>query len=201
MMLRKWLSLAAALSIVSASQVALAQASLGLSTIYLQYESSILSRDAGVDPASRYERTIFPLDLHVGYITGKKIYFGLMYHQGFLEEKAGSGSLTTTEYERTAYGPTIGYIADSLRLSLTYYLHAEYKSKVNDTNTRTTYEDGSGFQIDVAYGFKASSNVYVGPNLSYRKFSYKTLTGNNVSFDAKINEAEILPLIATWITL
>lgn len=197
-----WFKFVAVALLLLNAPTAFGQINLGLSTIYLDYESSVLSRDAGVDPASRFERTIFPLDINAGYVATNKIYFGLTYHQGSIEEKSGSGALTTVEYERKAYGPAVGYISDSgLRLMLTYFIHAESKNRINLSNVRTNYEDGSGYQIDVAYGFKAGSNLFVGPNIVYRHFSYDTFVANGTSYDADVKEYETLPTVALWLML
>lgn len=183
------------------SSTASATVSVGLSTIYFTYESSVLSRDSGIDPAVREERTIFPLDASVGLVNTNKIYLGLTYHQGFYEEKAGAGSLASTESTRVAYGPAIGYMADGMRLVFSYFISAENTFKYSSTSNKTIYSDGSGYQFDIGYGFKVGANAFVGPNLIYRTFSYDTLKVASTSNAATISESETLPTVAFWLNI
>lgn len=129
--------------------------------------------------SSESERTEMLFDLRLGYILDSSIYVGAIYAQDTID----TGN---SEAVRSSYGPSVGFFQDSFALLLHYFLSSE----LDDDST--VYE-GSGLQVDVGYYMKVGSNSSLGPQISWKKFTYNKLDGNTLS--PKIEVTKLDPYV------
>ena len=62
---------------------------------------------------------------------------------------------------------TLGYNDERAFYHLSYYLSSELKYADD-----TTFQKGSGFQVDIGWKMKIRRSIYFIPQMTYRKLSY-----------------------------
>lgn len=125
-------------------------------------------------------------DLRVGFIMSNNLYIGGIY-SAMNREYDGLGSK-----KRTSLGASIGYFSpNGFYVMGHYYFQSEYK----DFGT-TILNKGSGFQADLGYFFNVSPSFRVGPQLSYRSFSYGQIQNGTSTTSASLSHNELIPFIA-----
>lgn len=107
------------------------------------------------------EETYNFMDFRIGYFLPSGLYLGGIYATDTHE--AGD-----SEYDRTSFGPSVGYYKDNFHLIFHYFISSE-QSRPGDL----TLTEGSGIQFDVAYLFQFSGPFHLGPQLTYKQFNYK----------------------------
>ena len=125
-------------------------------------------------------------DLRVGFILSNSLYIGGIY-SSMNRDYEGSGTK-----KRTSLGASLGYFSPSgFYVMGHYYFQSEY----NDFGS-TVLNKGSGFQADLGYFFSVSSSVRIGPQITYRSFSYGQIQNGGVSTSASLSHNELIPFIA-----
>ena len=99
--------------------------------------------------------------------------------------KNASGGNGDYQWQRVAYGPTVGYHWGSWSFWASYFLKSTLEVQSPGSNP-TTY-DGFGLQISSAYMFPIFSHIQIGPEVAWRSFTYSKSEINNVSTDLVTN--------------
>ncbi len=125
-------------------------------------------------------------DLRGGFYLGESFYVGGIY-QNMSRDFQSLGSR-----ERSSYGVSAGVFP----MGGIYLLgHYYYKSTYQDLD-KSTLSHGSGMQVDLGYLFSFSDAFKIGPQMTYRSFSYKEQTSNGVTTPSQINHYEFLPFLS-----
>ena len=127
------------------------------------------------------ERTDTLMDARLGYSLASGLYLGAIYAM----DNRDFGS---NEAKRTSYGATVGYYQGSWALFFHYFL-----SSKNQFGSSDAYE-GTGIQFDFGYYFTVGSGFSVGPQLSYKAFTYTKQGGNTLADDRR--ETKVDPAVA-----
>lgn len=134
---------------------------------------------------SKDEKSFLAYDVKAGYQVYPTIFLGFAYQADQNTTKTSgyaSDSLNnTSKGKRASLGPTLGYVSDTIHATLTYY----YESKWTLDTTTATGADryqyvGSGTQVDLGYKIPLWQ-IYFGPQLSYKKYTYDKLGTNGAS--------------------
>ncbi len=113
----------------------------------------------------------------LGFAMGNGLYIGGTYYLSQEETKIQSNSGTTEEKDtHTAYGPTLGLVANSFYLLGTYHLAPVYVTGTD--SSKTTYSGGMGYQVDIGYMFWLSGSLGVGPQFTYYYADFKKTKGS-----------------------
>ncbi len=170
MRISKYLSLAVlGLTLFTAQAQAASYARLG--TVYM-------SQDNGGDTHAR-----LLLDLGGGWIASNGFSLGFLYASE--KNTISNGS----SYDRTSFGPNIGYAS---KREEGWYILGTYLM----STTTTTGLKGTGNQIDIGYKFQINK-VSFAPQLSRKQFNYTTQDGNDLN--PTYSEGRIDPYFVMWI--
>ena len=156
-----------------------------LSHAELYFSPSLFYKTSEEGPSgSETERTETYYDIRLGYGMTTGLYFGGIY-SGMTHE------INDVEFTRSSYGASIGYVSDGWFLMGHYFIKSEY-----EVGSNAKYTDGSGFQADVGYWFKAFSQLSIGPQITYRTLSYEKLESGGASVDAEYEHKEFMPYLS-----
>lgn len=122
-------------------------------------------------------------DVRAGWTFDSGFYLGGIY----AVETTGDG---TDDQDRTSYGASIGYSKNGWTILGHYLISSEYKA-----STTTTYQKGSGFQVDFSYLFKTGMHFAIGPQLTYKKIDYKEVDVSDVVSDVELSYTQVLPMV------
>jgi hypothetical protein len=134
---------------------------------------------------SRDEEAHMAYDGRAGYQIYPHVYLGGMYQveqdsintSGYSSDSLNNSSKSN----RASYGPSLGYITEALHLNFTYFIESKWNLETTTSTGNGTYAySGAGFQGDIGYKFPLWG-MLIGPQLSYRKFTYDKLSTNNGS--------------------
>lgn len=131
--------------------------------------------------ANKAERTDTLIDARLGYSFASGLYLGAIY--GMDNRDYGS-----SEAARTSYGATVGYYQGSWALFFHYFLSSQDKVGNGDPFK------GTGIQFDFGYYFSLGSSFSVGPQISYKAFTYTKLGSNTLADDRR--DTKIDPSVA-----
>lgn len=145
---------------------------------YARLGTVYISQDNGGDTHSR-----LLLDLGGGWIARNGFSLGFLYSS---EKNTISNG---TSYDRTSFGPNIGYAS---KKEEGFYILGTYLM----SSTTTTGLKGTGHQIDIGYKFQINK-VSFAPQLSRKQFTYTTQDGNDL--DPIYSEGRIDPYFVMWI--
>lgn len=145
---------------------------------YARLGAVYMSQDNGGDTHSR-----LLLDLGGGWIANNGFTLGFLY----ASEKNNISN--GTSYDRTSFGPNIGYAS---KKEEGWYVIGTYLL----SSTTTTGLKGTGYQIDVGYKFQINK-VSFAPQLSKKQFTYTTQDGNDLH--PTYTEGRIDPYFVMWI--
>ncbi|MBC7457905.1 MAG: hypothetical protein H7235_06480 [Bdellovibrionaceae bacterium] len=145
---------------------------------YARLATVYMSEDNGGDTHSR-----LLLDLGGGWIANNGLTLGFLYASE--KNTISNGS----SYDRTSFGPNIGYAS---KKEEGWYVIGTYLM----SSTTTTGLKGKGNQIDVGYKFQINK-VSFAPQLSRKQFTYTTQNGNDLS--SNYSEGRIDPYFVMWI--
>lgn len=141
--------------------------------------------DETFEGSSDSELTATYMDFKLGAKVTTNVYVGGIYST-MTRESNGN------ERKRTGLGPSVGLMSGGLFLIAHYLLNVEYVRSNSDT-----LEEGSGLQVDFGYLSSIGSNVYVGPQLTWRSFSYKKHNqGGSTSTLSDTKHTETVPYLA-----
>lgn len=154
---------------------------------------------------SRDEKSRLVYDVRAAYQIYPEFFLGINY-QGEQENTKASGyssdSLNnSSQSSRTSYGPSVSYMTDTFNLSVTYYMASKWDLETATSTSTTRYSySGSGFQADIAYKFPIWG-MHVGPQLSYRLYTYDKLStngGSSQSIAPKLEESTFEPSLTFY---
>lgn len=134
--------------------------------------------------STRNEVTETYYDIKLGYVMTSGLYLGGLY-------SAMTREINENEVERTSYGAGVGYYSNGWFLMGHYVIDSEY-----ETSPGNKHIEGSGFQLDVGHWFNVSSQIYVGPQLTYRSISYDKYQTNSTTVSLEMKSTEFLPYIS-----
>lgn len=163
------------------------------------YKAESRKRSAKSDTSS------YLADLRLAYAVADSLYLGATYGLDVENiETSGYASASdnsTSELNRQSYGPTFGYFRSNFFSFITYHLNSTWKvsSKGSSTNTEEEYT-GTGFQLDVGVILPLGS-VSIGPQLSYKTFTYKKLKsngGSSSSISPAFKDDKLEPQLTIW---
>lgn len=126
------------------------------------------------------ELTHTMFDIRLGYIMTSSFYLGAIYAQ----DTRDTGD---NEFVRSSYGPTLGFIKDEFVILFHYFISSE------DDYETVVYE-GTGMQLDIGYYMRVGSSTRIGPQLSYKKFTYTK--NKDGSLDKDREETRFEPYVA-----
>lgn len=156
----------------------------------LFYEQSSSNLSGTSNTANSTTTTKTYLGLAFGYIADSSLFLGGQY---ITDRISVTGSDDTT---RTAYGPAIGYVGQSISLLYTYYM------SVVESKGSANYGGGSGWQFDLGWKFDVSSGFALGPQITYKYFTYtKVTTTTESNLSPSYNYSELIPQLAMWFML
>lgn len=191
-----------AMAVLSAPQ-SYAVGSGGMGDYYfggsLLYLSDLRARN------SRDEKSRLVYDLRAAYQIYPNVFLGPSY-LGEQENTKASGysseSLNnSSKSARTNYGACASYMTDTFNFSFTYFVSSQWDLEtVTSTSTNRYSYTGSGFQADLAYKFPVWG-MYVGPQLSYRLYTYDKLSTNGSSSQSitpKLEESSLEPSLTFY---
>ncbi len=133
---------------------------------------------------SKTETTETYYDIRLGYGMTSGLYFGGLY-SGMTRE------INNSEFTRSSYGAGIGYVSDGWFLMGHYIIKSEY-----EVGSNAKYTDGTGFQGDLGYWFKAFSQLSIGPQITYRTIAYDKLKVGSASAESDFEMKEFLPYVS-----
>lgn len=145
---------------------------------YARLGAVYMSQDNGGDTHSR-----LLLDLGGGWIANNGFSLGFLYASE--KNNISNGA----SYDRTSFGPNIGYAS---KKEEGWYILGTYLM----SSTTTTGLKGTGNQIDVGYKFQINK-VSFAPQLSKKQFTYTTQDGNDLN--PTYSEGRIDPYFVMWI--
>lgn len=123
-------------------------------------------------------------DLRLGYSWSNGMYAGAIYGT------RGDGN-GTNDFAETYMGASFGYSNDGWIAVLHYFISAE-----EEIGTNTSLTSGTGFGLDIGYMWSVNNTFSIGPQLSYRTFSYTKLDVAGTETDKDTSQAYTLPYIA-----
>lgn len=128
-------------------------------------------------------------DVKLGYALSNGLYFGGIYSGMTRRERAGGPA---NNFERSSYGASIGYVSGGWFLMGHYLIASDYKLGDN-----LTFTGGDGFQVDVGHWFQVAGQLYLGPQLTYRTWSYSDVkTPAGTQGVSGVKGSEFLPFLA-----
>lgn len=160
----------------------------------LFYHSGLRSR------SSKDKEDYLVYELKAAYNAYEGLFTGLSY-QVETEEKETSGYASaslnaSSKSTRTSMGPTVGYVATTFHVLLTYFFDSKWKLDTTTSGGTNKYEySGTGLQLDLGYKIELWK-TYFGPQISYKKFEYKKLAvdgGSEDSISPKLEDSSLEP--------
>lgn len=202
------LILSAVLLVSFSSQKASAQVPLGsysqsgnnfLIAPSVFYYSGLRSR------TSKDDKSYLVGELKLAYQVSTNIYLGAIY-QHEQEEVITSGyssatSNNTANSKRTSLGASLGYATETFHVFLSYFVSSKWNLDTVSSAGANQYDyDGSGFQIDLGYKIPLWG-FFVGPQLSYKMFTYDELVTNGGSaagINPKLEDTKLEPALVFY---
>lgn len=136
------------------------------------------------------EQTRMDYDIKLGALLSSSIYVGGIYAQSNFESQTGS---SVTEQTRTSYGASVGYMQPAGWFVIGhYFITSEF-----ERSSTVTDQGGSGFQLDIGYLFDLGSSITLGPQISYKTFTYTERDSGTVTTDLDdTGYSELRPMVA-----
>lgn len=107
-----------------------------------------------------------------GYQYTETLYVGANYRY---TNETGS-----TSFKGGVYGPSLGFTASSINITIAYYLGGSLTESTS--GSETIYLNGTGPEFSIAYLFPASGNFAWGPQFMYSDIKYtSTQSGGNTT--------------------
>ena len=125
------------------------------------------------------------MDFKLGYQWPSGLYIGAIYATMDRNENS-------VDRVRTSYGGTLGFdSAQGIYLHGSYLISSTYKIDANDT-----LQSGTGLQFDFGYLFRVANILQLGPQITYRTFTYsKEQSSGVVSSVSSTKSTETLPFV------
>lgn len=154
-------------------------------SLFYKTYSDDFERENGAVLESEVVETYY--DIKLGVVLDNQLYLGAIYSQMSRDFQSDD-----VERVRTSYGASVGYLQPQ-----GWYILAHYFLASNYEYTETlTFKGGSGFQFDLGYLVDLGSSFQLGPQISYKSFSYTELDDDGSSEDLeKGNSSDLLPMV------
>lgn len=156
-----------------------------------RYESIKSTDNSGV-VGSQDTRTII-LDAKLGSAPNSNgLYWGGIYRYEDTAFSGGGAKITGS-----GIGPSIGYVNGGGSIIASYFILAERKFTSGGSENKLS--QGAGLQVDVAWTPQFSSNLGLGPQITYRSIKYsKSQIGAGTETSNSYEETTIDPAIVLW---
>ncbi|MBC7742444.1 MAG: hypothetical protein H7061_09615 [Bdellovibrionaceae bacterium] len=140
--------------------------------------------ESGSGPGGHATHTIY--DLKAGRASNKGLYLGVIYssRNDDLAGAAAAGS---------HLGASIGYFGRSGLHAVAHYIAAASLGSAGG------FTKGTGLQADFGYLASATSNFFIGVDISYRSISYQEQGG--VALASPFKQTELFPMLSFAFTL
>lgn len=134
---------------------------------------------------NKVETTETFYDIKLGYALSNGLYFGGLY-SGMTRDQ------NDVKQSRSSYGASLGYVSGGWFLMGHYLLSSEYK-----IGSDVTYTGGTGFQADLGHWFRIANQFFIGPQVTYRTWTYSDLkTDSGTQSASGVKGSELLPFIS-----
>lgn len=135
--------------------------------------------------------TMSQVELRVGYKFDFGLYLGGFYNlvsQSYFKSPVNSAS------EDYYLGVQVGYEYNGIYGLAGYVVNGD-----QDMNSGgTKYSGAHGFQMTLGYRLPIVEDIYLGPELTYRKVSFKDIEVSGVASSANRHDAVLIPSIALY---
>lgn len=184
-----------ALSLLALVSTSAAQAQIVLIPAATYFSEASKQGSAQNDASALYLNATF------GYHLGGDTAVGLKYLSRlsqFKTDLSDDGAVTRGDNDLNAFGLGLMYDSKDGVYVGAFYMHEPTK-EYGESTDKITYDEGSGYVIEVGYKIKAGS-MYLGPLLTYAHLEYKQRETNQgvESLTGTWSDTLILPFFAGW---
>ena len=165
----------------------------------LLYHSGLRTRN------SESKNSYLVYEARLGYQVHPEVFLGLHYQvedENIENSGYSSANLNNTSVtKRTSIGASVGYVTSGLHLFFSYFLDSKWSLNTTSSGQQNRYDyNGAGFQVDVGYKIPLWG-LFLGPQISYKKFSYGNLStdgGSASSISPQLEETSVEPSLAIY---
>ena len=138
------------------------------------------SGEESTEGTSKSKSMVTQGDVNLGYAFSSGIYLGAFYG-------SKSQETDTTKPKGSHYGGTLGLISGGWFVNAHYLTGGQW----GETSGNTSWDEGTGAQVDLGYMMRVGGPLFLGLQLTYRSLTYEKKIVNDVDVigdPLKVNE-------------